>query len=417
MTALGGARPIGTGGAGGGGGGSVSIPVWTALPTGTTGDVVPATLGGVAITARKGASIYHPAYATKAQLEALWPTEDQFPGVRIGPFRRYHQGIAEQKPIKILWQTDSNGVGQGATGGNVGCRAFSAPKLLATRFGWRDGMAFSGHLQNSDPRVSQGGWNVAVASALGGAWQASGGGQDLVFTSGIPCDSIRVTGIAVYSGGGTTTVYVDGVSVGTINHSESINGGYALPQLTVAVARGNHVIRCTSDSSDCWINRFETFDSLSTAPELYHCGVANARMQNLYSDGQPYDARFAIAQIRPDIGVLWATINDLANDATVPEITAGMDLVRRNYRENGGEFIGVCGWACNRAQITPENLDLLLAHLRTRSQEDGTACADIRAATGHTYALTPPEFVADADHLTAAGYAEVESVVLRRLFE
>lgn len=397
-----------------GGGGATEIPVWASLPAGAEGDVVPATLGGVNITARKATSIYHPAYPTKAQLAALWPSSDQFPGVRIGPMRRYWQAIAEQKPIKIMVIGDSNSVGQGKTGGNAGCRQISWPKLLATRLGWRDGMAFGNGITGSDSRITYGGWTASVKTSLGGSLE-SAGGQDLVFTPGIACDSITVTGLGVYGVGGTSTVYVDNVSVGTITHDASVNGNLGLPQLTASVARGVHVVKITS-SGQCWINSIQTFDSQSTVPDLYHCGVADANMTDLYADGQPYDNRKHLRQIQPDLVILAATINDLDDGFSVAAITAGMDLVRRNVRENRGELIGICGWATNRPNVTQANLDLLSAHLLTRSQEDGTAWVDNRAALGYTYATTNPAYVADDWHLNTAGYAAMEDQI-RRIFE
>lgn len=398
-------------------GSGTSVSDWGDLPAGTEGDVVPATLESIAITARKAASIYHPAYPTAAQLAALWPAADQFPGVRIGPMRRYWQAIAESKPIKIMVIGDSNSVGQGKTGGDSGCRGISWPKLLATRYGWRDGMAFGNGLSGSDSRITYDGWFSNIKSCLGGAWQSNNGGDDLEFAPGIACDSVVVTGIAVFGAGGTSTVYVDGVSAGTITHDTSINGGNDLPQITWTGTRGVHTIKVSNNGGGtCWINSIQTFDSLSTVPDLYHCGVADANMGDLYADNQPYDNRKHLRQIQPDIVILAATINDLDDGATVGAITTGMDLVRRNVRENRGEFVGVCGWATNRLGVTQANLDLLSVHLLTRSQEDLTAWVDNRAALGYTYATTNPAYVADDWHLNTAGYVAMEDQI-RRIFE
>lgn len=401
-----------TAGLQGAGGGGASIPDWSALPTGTEDDREPVTLDSAPAVAERGPLYWHPGYPTKAQLDSLWPSVDQSPGLRVGPMRRYWQAIAEQKPIKIMVIGDSNSVGQGKTGGNTGCRAISWPKLLATRYGWRDGMAFGNGLSASDPRLTYDGWFSNIKTCLGGAWQSNNGGEDLEFAPGIACDSVTVTGIAVFGAGGTSTVYVDGVSAGTITHDTSINGGNALPQITWTGTRGVHTIRVSNNGvGTCWINSIQTFDSQSTVPDLYHCGVADANMGDLNADGQPYDNRKHLRQIRPDLVILAATINDLDDGASVAAITAGMDLVRRNVRENGGELMGICGWATNRPGVTKANLDLLLAHLLTLSEEDGTACIDNRGALGYTYATTNPAYVADDWHLNTAGYAAMEDQI------
>lgn len=399
MTALGGARPLGTSGAGGGGG-AVTLPAWSALPAGTEGDVVPATLGGVAITARRAAQIYHPAYPTKAQLTALWPASDQSPGLRIGPMSAYHQGIAEQIPFKIMWQGDSTIGGQGATGGSVGCRPYSFVNLMAAEFGWRDGMAFSQLINNSDPRVSQGGWTASVLDALGGAWE-SAGGQDLVFTPGIPCDAVIVTGLGVFGVGGTSNVYVDNVLVGVIQHNSAVSG-VNLPQVQVSVERGLHTIKVTS-VGQAWINSFETFDSLSTAPELYQCGVANARLTNLTATTGGYSAAQRILQIRPRICVVGASINDLDNNDSIATVKTRMTALRDMHRANGTEFIGLVSWATNRPNISQAELDELYTHQLSLGQSALTGAADLRGSMGDTFAATNPLYYVDDWHFSQLG--------------
>lgn len=393
----------------------MSVPLWSALPAGVQGDKLNATLDGAPIVAERGISLWHPGYPTAAQLASLWPNADQWPGVRVGPMRTYWQGKAEQRPIKIMVQGDSNCVGQGATVGNAGCRDLSWPKLLATRLGWRDGCAWCMGIANADSRVTNNGWIALVKSALGAAWYTNSAGQDLDFAPGVPCDTIIVTGIATNEGG-SSTVYVDGNVVGTLSHNTGINGGVDLPQITVPVTRGLHTIRVRANGGDCFVNTFETYDSQSTAPEFLHCGIADANMNELVAGNQRWEARYRLRMIRPSIVLFAATINDLDDGWAVEDITAGMTTARRNIRESGGEFIGVCGWATNRPNVTQASLDLLSAHLLTLSQDDGTAWIDNRAALGYTYATTNPALVADDWHLSAAGYAVMEDQI-RRVFE
>lgn len=401
----------------GGSGGGASIPAWASLPAGTPGDVVPATLGGVAITARRAASYWHPAYPTKAQTVALWPSSDQEDGVCVGPMSEFWLGVAEESAL-VVWLGDSTNVGQGGTGGNVGCRAVSPPVLVAAARGWRDGCACANGLVVADNRVTERGWTVAVKEVAGSCWVHNTTPEDLDFAPGIVFDSLIVTGVAVFNNDATLTVLVDGSSVGTIDCNTLTNGGIDHPQVRVNVARGVHTvtIRSGGGGGTCYCNTIETYDSLSTVPDLLMLAVADSNIGDHIADGA-YRARQRLRLLRTNhknrriVVPFMGTINDLDDSTAVATITAGFTTLAGFINEIGGKFIGICGWATNRAGVTKANLDTLSAHLKTLSQANGTAWIDTRAALGYTYAATNPADVADDWHLTAAGQAKQAAII------
>lgn len=399
-----------------GGGAAVA---WDALPAGTEGDRSAATLESLAITAERGELYWHPAYPTKAQLASLWPSADQEDGVCVGPMSEFWLGVAEENAL-VVWLGDSTNVGQGGTGGNVGCRAVSPPVLVAASKGWRDGCAAANGLVVADNRVTERGWTFAVKEIAGSCWVHNTTPEDLDFAPGIAFDSLIVTGVAVFGNDATVTVLVDGSSVGTIDCNTLTNGGIDHPQVRVNVTRGVHTvtIRSGGGGGTCYCNTIETYDSLSTVPDLLMLAVADSNIGDHIADGA-YRTRQRLRLLRTNhktkriTAAFMGTINDLDDSTAVATITAGFTTLAGFVNEIGGKFLGICGWATNRAGVTKANLDTLSAHLKTLSQSNGTAWIDTRAALGYTYAATDPADVSDDWHLTAAGQAKQAGIIAK----
>lgn len=400
-------------------GSGTSVSDWGDLPAGTEGDRESATLGSVEIVAERGEAYWHPGYPTKAQLESLWPAADQEDGVCVGPMAEYWLGVAEESAMVVVLG-DSNTVGQGATGSNIGCRAVSPFVVLAAGKGWRDGCAAANGLAVADNRVTERGWTVAVKEIAGGCWVHNATPEDLDFAPGIAFDSLIVTGVAVFGNDATVTVLVDGVSVGTIDCNTLTNGGIDHPQVRVSVTRGVHTVtlRSGGGGGTCYANTIETYDSLSTVPDLLMLGVADSNIGDHTADGS-YRSHQRIKILRTNhknrriIAAFMGTINDLDDGIAVGTITAGMTTLAGYINEIGGKFIGICGWATNRAGVTKASLDTLSAHLKTLSESNGTAWIDTRASLGYTYATTDPADVSDDWHLTAAGYAKQAAIIAK----
>lgn len=398
-------------------GGAASIPDWSALPAGTEGDRESATLGSVEIVAERGETYWHPGYPTKAQLASLWPAADQEAGVRVGPMAEHWLGVAEESALEVFIG-DSNLVGQGGTVSNIGCRATCPPVLVAAAKGWRDGCAAPNGLVVADNRVTERGWTVAVKEISGGCWTHNTTPEDLDFAPGIAFDSLIVTGVAVFDNDATLTVLVDGSSVGTIDCNTLTNGGIDHPQVRVNVARGLHTVTVRSGGTGgtCYVNTIETYDSLSTVPDLLMLAVADSNIGDHIADGS-YRARQRLQLLRTNhknkrITVAFmGTINDLDDSTPVATITAGFTTLAGFINEIGGKFLGICGWATNRAGVTEANLNTLSAHLKTLSEANGTAWIDTRASLGYTYATTDPADVADDWHLTTAGQAKQAAMI------
>lgn len=399
-----------------GSGGGTALPEWDALPAGSAGDRLNATLDSAPIVAERGASLWHPAYPTAAQLAALWPSSEQWSGVRVGTMHKVWRAKSEGRPLRVMVIGDSTTVGQGAIADNVGCRAYSWPVLLAQRFGWRDGTCCANGLPNADPRVTPGGWVNAVKEMPGSCWAATSQ-TDLVFTPGVPFDRLIVTGVAVAGNFAEVTVLVDGASVGTYWCEPSYSGNTNLPVLDVAVTRGTHTVTVrASASGNSYLNTIETRDSQSTAPELLHMGIADANIDNHISTAL-YGPRARYALLRPDIALFSGTINDLDDSYSVADtIIPGFRTLKAILSEVGCSFVGVGGWATLRPLVTAANLDLLNAELLTLSQADGHGYVDVRGHLGRDGSAMDPSLIADDWHLSADGYAEF-TVPVGRLFE
>lgn len=405
--------------------GGVSVPLWSALPAGVQGDKLNATLDGAPIVAERGISLWHPGYPTAAQIAAVFPTADQFPGVRVGAMRRFRRAVAEVRAPRIALLADSNSVGQGGTVSNIDCRSISWPKLMATRFGWRDGWASPLGSWDADSRVSRGGWSSGgVLEAFGAAYTLAYNGPtgDLTFTPGVAFDTLTVRGIAVLASNTcVSSVYVDDVLVGTIAHNQASTSPFRTetPSLTVSVTRGTHVVKIAKTagtSGSCYITGIETRDSQSTAPELIHSGTANSRTSNYVATNAAYTGPVGLRNVRPDVVILASTINDLDAGDSSATVIARQNQIAAWADDMGADFVGICGWACNRVNITKTKLDELSANLLALAQQYGGAWVDNRAILGYTYAETDPANVADAWHLTAPGYAIMENQI-RRVFE
>ena len=121
------------------------------------------------------------------------------------------------------------------------------------------------------------------------------------------------------------------------------------------------------------------------------------------------------------VALLWAwwaslasatcDIPTFATGVKTATITAGFTTLAGFINEIGGKFLGICGWATNRAGVTEANLNTLSAHLKTLSEANGTAWIDTRASLGYTYATTDPADVADDWHLTTAGQAKQAAMI------
>lgn len=394
-------------------GGGASIPVWASIPAAAEGTRTNATLGGVAIVGRQGSDYIQPGYPTKAQLDSLWPASPQEDGVAVGPMPCYWDTVARQIPDRIYVIGDSNTVGQGATPSNAGCRDVSWPVVLANSLGWRDGCACSQNLVAADSRVTPSGWTSAVKEIPGACWVHDVSADDMVITLDVPFDRLLVTGVAIPGNPATTTILVDDVSVGTLNHDLGSASTYH-PVVDVPVTRGLHTIKVRSGGSSgtCYVNTVETFDSLSTVPDFVHLGVADANIGDHISTA-PYGAQ---ARVKMFCGagttVCMNTINDLDDGIAVATIQAGFSTLKGMWTSRpGSQWCGIVGWATNRPGVTKTDLDLLAGTLYDLSESTLGAWIDTRASLGYTYATTDPADVSDDWHLTTQGYAKQAAIV------
>lgn len=401
------------------GGGSVVL--WNNLPTGTSGDRLAATLSGAPIVAEKGALRWHPSYPTKVQLDSLWPNSDQYAGVRVGAMKRYWRALAEGRSPKILFLTDSTGSpGWMSVTGNLNSRSYSWPTLVANALGWRDGSAYAGSSRlesitfgnQLDTRVaytSASSFGGAVIYTMGDAWSAPASpAKSMTFTPATAFDKLIVKGIATTgSSAARTLVYVDGTLVGSLNHDDILtNQNPSMVEVNVAVTRNTHTVTLTTSgaSGNVYINAIETYDSQSLTPNFFSTGVNNNKMLYLADISLPYNYRACIQDLQPDVVVLSCTINDLDSGITIEQMQALNQTFFSHLDKVDCDFVGVCGWATNRPNITKAKLDIVYQQLSDFAQSRNGAVVDQRAVTGYTYAEVDPAIVADDWHLKSAGH-------------
>lgn len=408
------------------GGGGATIPQWSALPAGTEGDVVPATLGGGPIVAERGPTRWHPGFPSKAQIASLWPSSDQSPGVRVGPMPHFWRALAEGRPPKVLILGDSTtSPGWMSVPGNANCRASGWPALMASSLGWRDGAAYYGPAGLTagssgvpmDNRVTySASWAQAgVIYTMGAAWTALGvSARSVTFTPAVECDRIVVRGIAIATSSAITQVYVDDVLMGTLVHNDDPNRqNPSMINVDVLVPRGMHAIRCnaTGSSGTCYVHAIETYDSLNLVPDIYSAGVNNNRTLYIADTGLPYSYRACIEELQPDVVVLSCAINDLDAGDSIATVLARNQTILRHLDRTPCDFVGMIPWCCDRPNITPEALDAIRDEYMDFAQQTGGACIDGRAVLGRTIAEVNPAYVADTYHLLAAGNAILAPMV------
>lgn len=328
---------------------------------------------------------------------------------------------------RIMCAGDSLTVGylaNGAGNGFLNCQPLAYPHILTgllktalgvqvqdDNFTGNSNVGGSYTLQQYDPRVTGGsGWNTNGGSntGFGGNFVTSNTAVTaLSFTPVGTFDTIEVT-VGTTSGGGSATVDIGGGTLATI----SCNAGSGMARTVVTCARGTHTINFTPTSAAIfYLSSVVCYDSTIKQVIVQTAAGSGATSATWFANASFNGPTYYALANPPDLTIYGIAVNDAITSVATGTTLANIGTGVTDMQAGGGDVI-LWGWP----QPQTSTISTLIDHQYLLQMQTVSAgyypFVDVGGWMGLYTLANANGYMANAVHLSAAGYAQVAALIL-----